>query len=91
MFAESSYDAAKVVEWGASDVGIIALTLASSAEMKTRGRYWVIPEAAYPLQEICSVLLKDAENSDNAKAFLLFIHSKRGRETMLRYGLRTPK
>ena len=47
VMAENVSQAAKFVESGAADVGIIALSLALSPNMRTAGRYWEVPSEAY--------------------------------------------
>ena len=58
---------------GAADVGILALSLALSPNMKDRGRYTVIPADEYPPIEQACVILKSSQQKDTAKAFLNFI------------------
>ena len=43
VLAENISQAAQFVESGASDFGIIALSLALAPTMKAAGRYWEVP------------------------------------------------
>jgi ABC-type molybdate transport system substrate-binding protein len=72
-------------------VAILPLSLASAPAMQAGGRFWEIPRAAYPLLEVTSVLLRDSPNRNVARAFLIYINSKTGREVMQMYGFLTPR
>jgi molybdate transport system substrate-binding protein len=71
---------------GAADVGIIALSLAMSPNMKDNGRYFEIPSADYPpIQQAC-VILNSSKNKDTAKQFLSFVKTAATADTLKRYG-----
>ncbi|HJR76240.1 MAG TPA: molybdate ABC transporter substrate-binding protein [Nitrospiraceae bacterium] len=91
VFAENTSQAAKFVESGAADVGIIALSLALSPNMKAAGRYWEVPSEAHPAIEQGAVILKESKNQHLAKQFLEFVRGNEGQEIMQRYGFTLPK
>ena len=91
VMAENVLQAAKFVESGAADVGIIALSLALAPTMKTAGRYWEVPSEAHPVIEQGAVILKQSKNQDLAKQFLEFIKGPEGVEIMRRYGFTLPE
>jgi molybdate transport system substrate-binding protein len=88
--AENTAQAAKFVESGAADVGIIALSLALSPTMKGAGRYWEVPPDSYPAIEQGAVILKDSKKQHLAKQFLEFVQGNEGQEIMRRYGFTLP-
>ena len=75
---------------GAADVGIIALSLALSPNMKDRGRYTEIPTDEYPPIEQACVILKGSQQKDTAKAFLNFIKTPVVAELFRTYGFTVP-
>jgi len=89
--AENTAQAAKFVESGAADVGMIALSVALAPDMKAAGRYWEVPSDAYPVIEQGAVILKQSKNQDLAKQFLEFMKGPEGVELMQRYGFRLPQ
>ena len=84
--AENTSQAAKFVESGAADVGIIALSLALSPNMKAAGHYWEVPADAHPVIEQGAVILKQSKKQELAKQFLDFVRGNEGQEIMQRYG-----
>ena len=91
VMAENVLQAARFVESGAADVGIIALSLALAPTMKTEGRYWEVPSEAHPVLEQGAVILKQSKNQDLAKQFLEFLKGPEGLEIMRRYGFTLPE
>lgn len=91
ILTDTSWMAARYVESGAAEVAIIPLSLAAAPAMQAHGRYWEIPRAAYPPIEVSSIILRDAPHRDSARAFLLYLNSKTGRELMHRYGFLNPR
>jgi molybdate transport system substrate-binding protein len=88
--AENTSQAAKFVESGAADVGMIALSLALAPRMKAEGRYWEVPSDAHPVLEQGAVVLKRSKNQDLAKQFLEFLKGPEGVGIMRRYGFMLP-
>lgn len=71
---------------GSADVGIVALSLALSPNMKDHGRYVEIPAADYPpIQQAC-VLLKSSKSKDVARQFLAFMKTSPVSDLLKAYG-----
>src|ERR1700677_2752444 len=73
VMGENIAQAAQFVESGNADVGILALSLALSPNLKAKGRYVVIPPTDYPPLEQAVVIVKSSEKKATAKQFLAFI------------------
>lgn len=91
VLGENVSQVAQFVESGAADAGIIALSLALAPSMKEAGKYWQIPASAHHPIEQGAVVIKSARNPEGAKAFLSFVGSEAGRQTMTRYGFVLPE
>jgi len=91
VFGENVSQAAQFVSSGASDVGIVALSLALAPTMKSAGKYWQIPDSAHQPIEQGAVVLKAAKNPDDAKAFLNFLRGAEARQIMTCYGFVLPE
>ena len=84
VLGENVSQAAQFVQSGAADMGIIALSLAVSAPMREKGRYWVVPADLYPLLEQGAVLLKRAGPA--AKDFFQRLHNSETQRILFKYG-----
>jgi molybdate transport system substrate-binding protein len=90
VMGENISQAAQFVESGASDAGIIALSLAMAPTMKASGKYWEVPADAHPPIEQGAVVLKRSTNQEKARRFLKFLQGNEGQEIMRRYGFLLP-
>ena len=90
VLGENISQAAQFVESGASDAGIIALSLAMAPTMKSAGRYWEVPADAHPPIEQGAIILKRSTNQEKARDFLKFLQGSEGQEIMRRYGFVLP-
>lgn len=90
VLGENISQAAQFVESGASDAGIIALSLAMAPTMKSAGKYWEVPADAHPPIEQGAVILKRSTNQEKARDFLKFLQDSGGQEIMRRYGFALP-
>jgi len=90
VLGENISQTAQYIESGASDTGIIALSLALAPSMKSSGTYWEIPADAHPPLEQGAVILKRSTNQDGAQKFLEFMRGPQGQEIMRRYGFMLP-
>ena len=90
VMGENISQAAQFVESGASDAGIIALSLAMAPTMKAAGKYWEVPADAHPPIEQGAVVLKRSTNQEKARQFLNFLQGNEGQEIMRRYGFLLP-
>lgn len=90
VLGENVSQAAQFVESGASDIGIVALSLALAPSMKSVGRYWEIPASAHQTIEQGVVVLTSSKSQDAARMFLEFVKRSQGQEIMRRYGFTLP-
>lgn len=86
VMGENISQTASFVVSGAADVGIIALSLAVSPNMKGQGRYFEIPTQDYPPIEQACVILKSSQHKADATAFLNFIKTHAISELFRSYG-----
>ena len=91
VLGENVSQAAQFVESGASDIGIVALSLALAPSMKASGKYWEIPAEAHPPLEQGAVILKNSKNQGVAKLFVDYMKGPQGQEIMRRYGFTLPR
>jgi len=73
VFGENILQAAQFVESGNADAGILALSLAVAPAMKSKGRYFQIPQNAHPPIEQAAVILKSSHRKQAAQQFLRFL------------------
>ena len=85
VYGENIYQTAQLVQSGNAQAGLVALSLAMSPGMKD-GKRWEVPADAYPPIEQGAVVLRSAKDKSAARAFLDFVRSAAGRETLQRYG-----
>jgi molybdate transport system substrate-binding protein len=90
VLGENISQTASFVVSGAADVGIVALSLALSPNMRDKGRYVEIPAGDYPAIEQACVVLKSSGQKDTAQAFLKFIKTPAVGEMFRAYGFALP-
>lgn len=71
---------------GSADIGVVALSLALSPNMKDKGRYFEVPAGDYPPIKQACVILSSSKNKETAKQFLSFIKTPVAADTLKRYG-----
>lgn len=86
VLGENIAQTASFVVSGAADVGIVALSLALSPNMKGKGRYAEIPDADYPPIEQACVILKSSSHPDEAGQFISFIKTPAIANVLKTYG-----
>src|SRR5580704_13115024 len=90
VLGENISQTASFVVSGSADVGIVALSLALSPNMKDHGRYIEIPGADYPpIQQAC-VVLKSSKNKGLARQFLAFLKTPATSDLLKTYGFDVP-
>jgi molybdate transport system substrate-binding protein len=67
-------------------LGVVALSLALSPNMKNKGRYGEIPTTEYPPIEQACVILSSSKDKETAKQFLSYIKTAAVSDTLKRYG-----
>ena len=90
VYGENISQAAQFAQSGSAEVGILALSLALSPNMKS-GDHWLIPSDLYPPLDQAAVLLSSSANQAGARAFLTFVSSDAGREVLSEHGFTLPK
>lgn len=86
VVGENISETASLVVSGGADVGIVALSLAVSINMRGKGRYSVIPEDQYlPIEQAC-VILSSARHKGTASQFLSFVKTHAVAEVLRNYG-----
>ena len=90
VYGENVAQAAQMVESGAADLGIIALSLAVSPALRDRGRYWLIPDASYPPIIQGGVILSWAKDAALAGEFREFLLGGAGASILERFGFGPP-
>ena len=88
---ENISQAAQFALSGNAEIGLIALSLALSPEMMSKGNYILLNENSYSALEQSYVVLKDAETKANVMKFYNFIGTNEARKIFTKYGFRLPK
>ena len=83
---ENISQTASFVISGSADVGIVALSLALSPNMKDKGRYAEIPTGEYPPIEQACVILNSSRNKETARQFLSFVKTAGVADILRIYG-----
>jgi molybdate transport system substrate-binding protein len=86
VLGENISQTASFVVSGAADVGIVALSLALSPNMKGKGRYVEVPAGEYPPIEQACVILRSSKNKEVAREFLSFMKTAAIRDVLKSYG-----
>ena len=86
VLAENIAQTASFVMSGSADVGVVALSLALSPNMKDKGRYFEVPAGDYPPIKQACVILSSSKNKETAKQFLSFIKTAEVADTLRTYG-----
>ncbi len=90
VLGENISQTASFVASGSADVGIIALSLALSPNMKDKGRYSEVPAGDYPAIEQACVIIRSSKNKDIAQQFVKFIQTSPIEELFKKYGFAIP-
>ncbi|HLI63089.1 MAG TPA: molybdate ABC transporter substrate-binding protein [Terriglobales bacterium] len=89
VLGENISQAAQFVESGNAQAGLIALSLALSPAMRETGKYWELPQDAYPQIQQGAGILSSSRHKPAAQAFLDYVTSPEGAAVLERYGFRT--
>ena len=91
VFGENISQTAQFVTTGAADIGIVALSLALSPNMKKEnGKYFLIPESSHQPLVQGVVLTRQSEGNDLAKDFLEFVKSEKATAILHHFGFAKP-
>src|ERR1700677_197355 len=91
VLGENISQTASFVVSGGADVGIVALALALSPNMKDKGRYVEVPAGEYPPIEQACVILASSRNKETARQFLAFIKTPAIGDLLRSYGFDVAK
>ena len=91
VLGENISQAAQFVQSGNADIGILALSLAMAAPLKTEGIYYEIPADFYPAIDQAAVILKSSKQKDVARQFLAFLKRPDIAQFMRSNGLNVPE
>jgi molybdate transport system substrate-binding protein len=86
VLGENISQTASFVATGSADIGVVALSLALSPNMKDKGRYKEIPTDEYPPIEQACVILSSSKNKEIAQQFLSYIKSAAVADLLVGYG-----
>ncbi len=89
VYGDSVAHAAQMVESGAADLGLIALSLALSPTLRERGKFWQVPADAYQPIIQGGVILSWAEDPALAVEFREFLLSGQGTAILKEFGFDT--
>jgi molybdate transport system substrate-binding protein len=90
VYGENVAQAAQMVESGAADAGIIALSLAVSPAMRDLGNYWLVPDGVHPPLVQGGVVLRWAQDASLAGKFRSFLLSAGGASILKQFGFDEP-
>ena len=86
VLGENISQTASFVVSGSADVGIVALSLALSPNMKDKGRYVEVPTGDYPPIEQACVIVSSSKNKETARQFLSFVQTAAIADVLRSYG-----
>lgn len=87
---ENISQTAEFVQTGNADVGMVALSLALSPTMKSKGRFVEVPAGSYPPIDQGAVILNSSRNKPLAQKFLAFMKRQESAEVLRQYGFAIP-
>ena len=91
VMGENVSQAAQFVESGNAQVGFVALAFAAAPAMQGKGKYWQIPEEAYPPLDQGVVVLSHSRHKKEAAAFVEYIKTNEAASVFQKYGFVLPK
>jgi molybdate transport system substrate-binding protein len=86
VLGENVSQAFQLVQSGAAEAGIVALSLALAPGASGQGRYWEVPLDAYPRIRQGGAIMKWTHHPETARSFRAFLLSPEGRAILKRYG-----
>src|SRR5579872_3301065 len=86
VLGENISQTAQFVSSGNADIGILALSLATSPGLRDQGRYELIPADDYPAINQAAIVLKSSKHERAARAFIEFLKKPEIKELLHQYG-----
>lgn len=90
VYGENIAQTAQFAMTGNAQVGLIALSLVLSPEMKGKGSYWLVPEHLHQPLEQGYVVLKPGLQKPLARQFADYLATAPARAIMVKYGFALP-
>jgi molybdate transport system substrate-binding protein len=91
VLGENISQAAQFVESGNAQAGFVALAHAIAPAMQGKGKYWVVPAAAYPPLDQGVVLVSHSPHRHEAAAFLEYMKTAEAAAVLQHYGFTLPE
>jgi molybdate transport system substrate-binding protein len=91
VLGENVSQAAQFVESGNAQAGFVALAHASAPAMQGKGKYWIVPDEAYPQLDQGAVLISHSPRQQDAAAFLEYVKTAEVAALLRRYGFSLPE
>jgi molybdate transport system substrate-binding protein len=89
VLGENVAQALQFVQSGSAEVGIVALSLALSPNVRSAGRYWLVPADLHPRLEQGGAVIRGG-GIEQAKAFRSFLLQDAARDVLKRFGFTPP-
>src|SRR4051812_15141628 len=90
VLGENISQTAQFVETGNAEIGILALSLATSPTMQSRGRFVEIPGELYPPLQQAVMVLKNSKQKSFALKFMEYLKGSQAQAILQRYGFTHP-
>jgi molybdate transport system substrate-binding protein len=87
---ENISQTAEFVQTGNADIGFVALSLALSPTMKSKGKFVEVPTTAYPPIRQAVVVLKSSKHQALARQFVDYVMQPQSSEILRQYGFVIP-
>src|SRR5579864_519140 len=86
VLGENISQTASFIISGSADIGVVALSLALSPNMKDKGRYAEVPTDEYPSIDQACVILSSSKHKELAHQFLSYIKGAQVAKLLAAYG-----
>ncbi len=90
VLGENVSQAAQFVESGNAQAGLIALSHALEPGFKNKGRYWIVPDGAYPPLDQGAVIVTRSQHKQEAAEFITYLKAQKARLLLQQYGFSVP-
>lgn len=91
VLGENVSQAAQFVESGNAQVGFVALAHALAPGMQGKGKYWQLPDGAYPTLDQGVVIVSHSKHKKDAARFLEYLKTRGVIDILQRYGFAVPQ
>jgi molybdate transport system substrate-binding protein len=90
VLGENIAQAAQFVESGNAQAGFVAMAHAVAPSMKGKGKYWVVPDGAYPALAQGLVVITRSQHKKEAAEFVDYVKTKEAADVWRKYGFEVP-